>query len=205
MKRASAARRTAESKELEELLARVRACRACRGLPLGPRPVVQAASGARLVLIGHAPGRRVHETGVPWDDSSGERLRRWLGIAREEFYDPEKVAVVPMGFCYPGTGPSGDLPPRPECAPLWHEDILSRLPSDARRVLIGRYAVAGYLGPKFAASLTSTIRSWRARLPFLVLPHPSGRNNVWLSRNPWFERDVLPRMRRLARRALERR
>src|SRR5437870_2672794 len=108
------------SPALTRLLARIRACEACRGLPLGPRPVIQAAPGARVALIGHAPGRLVHASGIPWDDLSGERLRKWLGASRREFYDPAKVALVGMGFCYPGTGDSGDLPPRPECAPLWH-------------------------------------------------------------------------------------
>jgi uracil-DNA glycosylase len=184
---------------LEELLARVRACAACRGLPLGPRPVIQAGRGARVALIGHAPGRLVHASGVPWDDASGERLRAWLGLPRERFYDPERVALVGMGFCYPGTGKTGDLPPRPECAPLWHDEVFSHLRPGIRKVLIGRYAQERYLGARRKPTLTATVRAWREYAPLLVLPHPSGRNNGWLAKNPWFERETLPAMRRLLR------
>lgn len=190
---------TPRPESLEELLARIRACRECRDLPLGPRPVIQAGRGARVLLIGHAPGRLVHESGVPWDDASGERLRAWLGLSRKRFYDPERVALVGMGLCYPGTGDAGDLPPRPECAPLWHDAVFSRLRPGVRKVLIGRYAQERYLGARRKATLTETVRAWREYLPFLVLPHPSGRNNGWLAKNPWFERETLPAMRRLLR------
>lgn len=187
---------------LTELLARVRACEECRDLPLGPRPVIQAHRKARIAVIGHAPGRLVHASGIPWDDTSGDRLRRWLGLSREEFYDPAKVAVVAMGFCYPGTGKSGDLPPRKECAPLWHEEVFARLRGDIRKVLVGRYAVEHYLGERSKGSLSETVRAWETYLPILVLPHPSGRNNGWLKKNLWFENAVLPRMREIVRRSL---
>ena len=183
---------------LDDLLARIRACRECRGLPLGPRPVIQAGRTARVALIGHAPGRLVHASGVPWDDASDEHQRLWLGMDREEFYDPARVALFGMGLCYPGTGRTGDLPPRPECAPLWHDEILARLRPGIRKVLIGRYAIDRYLGKRRKATLTETVRAWREYRPFLVLPHPSGRNNGWLAKNPWFARD-LPAMRRSLR------
>lgn len=190
-------RRSAES--LAELLARVRACEACRDLPLGPRPVIQAHRKARIAVIGHAPGRLVHGSGIAWDDSSGDRLRKWLGLSRDDFYDPAKVAVVAMGFCYPGTGKSGDLPPRKECAPMWHGEVFARLRGDIQKVLVGRYALDYYLGKRGKETLTETVRAWKEYLPILVLPHPSGRNNGWLKKNPWFEGDVLPRMRKILR------
>lgn len=187
---------------LTELLARIRACEECRDLPLGPRPVIQTHRKARIAVIGHAPGRLVHASGIPWDDPSGDRLRRWLGLSGEEFYDPAKVAVVAMGFCYPGTGRSGDLPPRKECAPRWHEEVFAHLRGDIRKVLVGRYATEYYLGKGGEGTLTERVRAWEKHLPILVLPHPSGRNNGWLKKNPWFEDVVLPRMRKVVRRSL---
>lgn len=188
---------------LPALLERIRACTACAGLPLGPRPVIQAHRDARLVIVGHAPGRKVHASGVPWDDLSGDRLRQWLGISREIFYDPRQVASLGMSFCYPGTGKSGDLPPRKECAPLWHREVLARLNVDVPLVLIGRHAAEYYLGERRKETLTETVRAWKEYQPrFLVLPHPSGRNNAWLKKNPWFESAALPRMRRIIRKAL---
>ena len=195
-------RSTDHAESLEELLARVRACAACRDLPLGPRPVVQAHAKAKIAVIGHAPGRLVHASAIPWDDLSGDRLRAWLGLSREEFYDPKKVAVVAMGFCYPGTGKSGDLPPRKECAPLWHGEIFSRLRGDIQKVLVGRHALEYYLGKQGKETLTETVRAWKEYLPILVLPHPSGRNNGRLKKNPWFAGDVLPRMRKILRERL---
>jgi uracil-DNA glycosylase len=190
---------------LAELLARIRACDACKDLPLGPRPVIQAHPGARVAVIGHAPGRLVHASGIPWDDLSGDRLREWLRVSKADFYDPSKIALVGMGFCYPGTGASGDLPPREECAPLWHEEVFSHLRGDIRRVLIGSYALKFYLGKRVKKTLTETVKAWAEYLPdFLVLPHPSGRNNGWLVKNSWFERDVLPRMRVIFRESLVR-
>ena len=189
-------KKPASPETLEELLSRIRACTACRDLPLGPRPVIQARSDARVAVIGHAPGRLVHASGIPWDDLSGDRLRRWLGVSAGDFYDPSKIALVGMGFCYPGTGKSGDLPPREECAPLWHAEVFSRLRGDIRRVLIGSYALEFYLGTRAKKTLTETVKAWKEYLPdFIVLPHPSGRNNGWLANNPWFEREALPGMR----------
>lgn len=186
-----------------ELLVRIRACRACRGLPLGPRPVIQAHPDARAAVIGHAPGRLVHASGIPWDDLSGRRLRAWLGVSARDFYDPRKFALVGMGFCYPGSGRTGDLPPREECAPLWHGAVFSRLRAGLPKILVGRYALEYYLGARNKRTLTETVRAWEEHLPeFLVLPHPSGRNNGWLARNPWFERDVLPGMRAFLRTTL---
>ncbi|MDW3218599.1 MAG: uracil-DNA glycosylase family protein [Acidimicrobiales bacterium] len=181
---------------LSHLLEEVRACRVCEAsLEAGPRPIVQVGSHASVVIIGQAPGRRVHESGVPWDDPSGVRLRGWLGLSEDEFYDPDRVALIPMGFCYPGKGRSGDLPPRPECAPLWHERLLAHLPEDRLQVIIGQYAQARYL-PDRSASLTETVRRWEAFLPDrVVMPHPSPRNVRWLGANPWFEAETVPAIR----------
>lgn len=182
---------------MKQLLAEIRACTVCAAhLPAGPRPVVQAAPEARIVIIGQAPGRRVHESGVPWDDPSGVRLRDWLGLSSDEFYDPTVVALVPMGFCYPGTGKSGDNPPRPECAPLWHDRVLDHLATDRLEIIIGMYAQSRYV-PNRAKTLTATVANWADYLPDqVVLPHPSPRNHHWLGKNPWFETDTLPAVRR---------
>jgi uracil-DNA glycosylase len=178
------------------LLAEIRGCRLCaEHLPLGPRPVVQFHPSARILVAGQAPGRKVHVSGVPFDDASGERLRSWLGLPRETFYDPKLVAILPMGFCYPGTGKSGDLPPRPECAPAWRERLLGRLTKLQLTVVIGRYAQAHHLRDE-ATSLTDIVRRWRDFGPGIVpLPHPSPRNNIWLARNPWFEKELIPVLR----------
>ena len=191
------ARHVVTASSLHDVVAEARACTICADqLPLGPRPIVQAAPTARIAIIGQAPGRRVHESGVPWDDPSGDRLRAWLGLDPATFYDPSRVALVPMGFCYPGPGRSGDLPPRPECAPTWHPAILDLLPADRVTVLIGRYALDRYL-PDRPASVTDTVKAWRDHLPTIVLPHPSPRNRHWLAANPWFEHDVIPEVRHL--------
>ncbi len=181
---------------LEALLVEIRACKLCAdSLPEGPRPVVQADADARVLIAGQAPGRRVHASGVPFDDPSGDRLREWLGVARETFYDPARFAIAPMGFCYPGTGRSGDLPPRPECAPAWRERLLAALPAVRLTLVLGQYAQAHHLGGR-PATLTETVRGWREHWPRVVpLPHPSPRNNVWLRRNPWFEAELLPALR----------
>lgn len=175
------------------LLTDIRACTVCAAhLPLGPRPVVQAHPSARLLVAGQAPGRKVHESGVPFDDASGDRLRSWLGLTRAVFYDARKVAIVPMGFCFPGAGKSGDQPPRPECAPLWRERLLAGLSKVELTLVIGQYALAHHL-PNAGVSLTEAVKNWRSHGPKIMpLPHPSPRNNIWLSRNPWFEADVLP-------------
>ena len=180
----------------DDLAAEVRACTICaEHLPLGPRPVVQVDPAARILIVGQAPGRKVHETGVPFDDPSGDRLRDWLGLAPAEFYDPRLVAIVPMGFCYPGTGRSGDLPPRPECAPAWRERLLAGLANVQLTLVIGQYAQAWHL-PGPSTSVTEAVAAWRQLWPAVVpLPHPSPRNNMWLRRNPWFDTDLLPVLR----------
>lgn len=183
-------------KIFESLLADIRACELCiASLPHGPRPVVQADPESRILIVGQAPGRKVHESGVPFDDASGDRLRDWLGISREDFYNPKKVAILPMGFCYPGTGKSGDLPPRPECAPAWREPLLSHLKHVELTIVIGQYAQAYHLeGAK--RSVTEHVKAWEEHWPMVVpLPHPSPRNNRWLARNPWFEIELLPKLK----------
>jgi uracil-DNA glycosylase len=181
----------------------IRQCSLCAAhLPLGPRPVVQASAASRILIVGQAPGRRVHASGVPFDDASGDRLRDWLGLTKEVFYDPAVVAIVPMGFCYPGTGKSGDLAPRPECAPAWREQLLSRLARVELTLVIGQYAQQ-YHFPGASANVTELVRAWRRHGPDVVpLPHPSPRNNLWLSRNPWFEQELLPELKQRVRRLL---
>ena len=192
------------SRALKQLLSEVRACRSCEAqLPLAPRPVLRASNTARLLIIGQAPGTRVHRTGIPWDDPSGERLRDWMQIDRDLFYDEEHIAIIPMGFCYPGKGKSGDLPPRPECAPQWHQRLLAEMPALRLTVLIGQYAQKYYL-ESGRRSLTETVQDWQACLPeHFPLPHPSPRNIRWFKNNPWFESGVLPAFRRHIRRALK--
>lgn len=184
---------TAET--LPALLARVRQCDVCtQHLPLGPRPVVCAAPSARLLIIGQAPGTKVHETGIPFNDRSGERLRDWLGLNADAFYDVSNVAIMPTGFCYPGRDlKGGDMPPRPECAPLWHRPILSHLKNVELTLLVGMYAQKTVLGPKMHRTMTETIRAWQSFAPdILPLPHPSWRTLNWARKNPWFEAEVLP-------------
>ena len=189
---------------LPSLLVAVRDCRHCeRFLPHEPRPIVQAGADARVVIIGQAPGSKVHASGVPWDDPSGERLRAWLGVDRAAFYDTSRFALVPMGFCYPGAGTSGDLPPRPECAPLWHARLLGLMKRVRLTVLVGAYAQAAYL-PAGGAALTDNVRAWRDALPrFFPLPHPSPRNGIWLRKHTWFEREAVPELRNRVAEALE--
>lgn len=181
---------------LPALLAEVRACTLCAPyLPLGCRPVLQADASSRILIAGQAPGRKVHERGIPFADASGDRLRDWMGISRETFYDASKIAILPMGFCYPGTGRSGDLPPRPECAPTWRAPLLSQLQQIGLTLVIGQYAMAYHL-PQAREPLTEVVRRWREHWPIVLpLPHPSPRNNIWLKRNPWFAEDVLPALR----------
>lgn len=180
----------------DELVRRVRACTLCaESLPLGPRPVIQIAESARILVVGQAPGRRVHETGLPFNDPSGDRLRQWMGLTRDTFYDEQKLAILPMGFCYPGKGKSGDLPPRPECAPAWRALLLERLPDIELTLVIGQYAHAWHL-PDSQRNVTENVRHWRDYWPRLLpMPHPSPRNNLWLRRNPWFEAEVVPALR----------
>lgn len=180
--------------ELQDLLQRIEACTICaRHLEHGVRPVVRAGETARILIAGQAPGRIVHETGIPFNDKSGERLRDWLGIDEATFYDTSKIAILPMGFCYPGTGKSGDLPPRPECAPAWRQELLDVLPQIALTIAVGQYATNYHLGARQYRTLTETVRNHADYGPTLIpLPHPSPRNNIWLRKNPWFEEDVLP-------------
>ncbi len=185
------------AKNISHLLAEIRSCTVCaEHLDHGTRPIVQANAKARIVIIGQAPGRRVHESGIPWDDPSGKTLRRWLNLTNEQFYDPDIVAIVPMGFCYPGSAKSGDKPPRPECAPLWHERLLAELPTGRLDIIIGSYAQKRYIADR-KRTLTETVANWATYLPDqIVLPHPSPRNQHWLTKNPWFETETVPAMQR---------
>lgn len=163
---------------------------------MGPRPVLQASPTARVLIAGQAPGRKVHETGIPFNDPSGDRLRDWLGIDRETFYDARRIAILPMGFCFPGTGPSGDLPPRPECADAWRADLLAAMPRVELTIVLGQYAQAYHLGGDYA-SVTDAVNDWKRRWPAVVpLPHPSPQNQRWFKVNAWFETDVLPPLRK---------
>jgi len=194
---------------MSDLAAAIRAARACRlcadQLPLGPRPVFHLDARVRLLLISQAPGTKVHETGLPFNDRSGDRLREWLGVDREAFYGNKRFGIMAMGFCYPGVDArGGDRPPMKICAPTWHPRFLGLLPQVELKLLVGQYALARYLGKRRRDSLTATVRAWRGYLPeFLPLPHPSWRNTHWLKQNPWFERDVVPVLRRHVRRLLE--
>ncbi len=184
------------------LLAEARACRACDDLPYGPRPVVQAHDGARILIVGQAPGRRVHETGIPWNDPSGDRLRAWLGVDRAGFYGPA-FAIIPMGLCYPGSALRGDHPPRRRCAPLWFARLRAFLPEIRLTLLIGRYAQAYHLpDPDVRLAFAERVRRGADYGALWPLPHPSGRNNHWLARHPWFEAAILPALRRRVRDAL---
>jgi uracil-DNA glycosylase len=182
---------------LPRLLEEIHACRLCEAsLPLGPRPVLRAHPAARILIVGQAPSVKVHESGIPWNDASGIRLRHWTGIPRERFYDERQVAIVPMGLCYPGRGTAGDLPPRPECARAWHPRLLPLLPNVELTLLVGHYAQAYVLGTRRRKTLTDTVRAYADYMPRIIpLPHPSPRNQLWLRDNPWFESDLVPLMR----------
>ena len=183
--------------ELDALVADIRACRVCAAhLPHEPRPVVRVSASARILIAGQAPGRRVHESGVPFDDPSGDRLRDWMGLGRDAFYDQRNIAIAAMGFCYPGTVKGADLPPRPECAPLWRPRLLPLMKNIRLTLLVGAYAQRYHLGSAAKASLGETVRAWRDYAPGVMpLPHPSWRNSAWLKRNPWFETELLPILR----------
>lgn len=178
---------------LNQLLTQIRHCKVCEPeLPLGANPMVQAHQDAKIMIIGQAPGIRVHQTSIPWNDPSGNRLRDWLNIDRDTFYNAKKIAIMPMGFCYPGKGKSGDLPPRKECAPLWHNKVWAELPNIKLTLLIGQYAQNYYLTDK-PKTLTETVKQWQRWTPtYLPLPHPSPRNTLWLKKNPWFEAEAVP-------------
>lgn len=192
------------SDALDTLLADIRACRLCEAhLPLGPRPVLRASATARLLIVGQAPGTKVHASGVPWDDASGKRLRDWLQMTPEVFYDSARIAIVPMGFCYPGKAGAGDAPPRPECRATWHPRLLPLLDNVRLTLLIGQYAQAYFLRERRHATLTATVAAYADYLPqFFALPHPSPRNIGWFKANPWFERDAVPALRERMREAL---
>lgn len=188
---------------MQELLAEIGRCAVCvEHLELGPRPVLTANPKSRIVVVGQAPGAAVHMSGVPWDDKSGENLRNWMGVDSKDFYNPHKVALIPMGFCYPGKGKTGDLPPRKECAPLWHHQLLSQMKQVRLTLLVGKYAQDYYLGKKARTNLTETVRHYREHLPeYFALPHPSPRNNIWRAKNPWFDADVIPELQQAIKRA----
>jgi uracil-DNA glycosylase len=194
MKRTASSSSTATQKLLKE----VRACTLCKAhLPLGPRPVLQMHPDAKILIAGQAPGSKVHASGIPFQDASGDRLREWMGIDATTFYDPTRIALLPMGFCYPGTGKSGDLPPRPECAAAWRAKLMAQLVDVKLTLVIGQYAQAWHLADTQKATLTDTVQAWQLYWPtVLPLPHPSPRNNIWLKRNAWFEKDILPRLKR---------
>ena len=181
-------------KNLASLVNDIRNCTLCAAaLPCEPRPIIQVSSTAKILIVGQAPGRRVQESGIPFDDPSGDRLRLWMGIDRTVFYDAAKIAIIPMGFCYPGTGKSGDLPPRTECADAWRIPLMALIPQVELTLVIGQYAIAWHLPDERKNTLTKTVQNWRRHWPSkLVLPHPSPRNNIWLKKNPWFEDELLP-------------
>ena len=190
---------------LNRLLREVRACQICSAsLPLGPRPVLQIASNARLLIIGQAPGSKVHQSGIPWRDLSGDRLRDWMKLDKSDFYDTAKVAILPIGFCYPGAGESqGDRPPRPECAPLWHERLLKYLPNLEVTLLVGQYSQRHYLGSRRMGSMTETVKAFAAYGPqFFPLPHPSWRSGLWMRKHTWFEQSVIPVLRNVVKSAI---
>ncbi|WP_040252690.1 uracil-DNA glycosylase family protein [Psychroserpens mesophilus] len=184
---------------MEALLHNIRQCQICKQyLPLGPRPVATAHPESKIVIIGQAPGTKVHASGIPWDDASGKQLRKWLNVSEEEFYDETKFAIVPMGFCYPGKGKSGDLPPRPECAPQWHQPLFNEMNHVELVILIGMYAQKYYLKERAKRTLTETVANYKTYLPdHFVLPHPSPRNRFWLTKNPWFDKEVLPELKKM--------
>ncbi|WP_338294040.1 uracil-DNA glycosylase family protein [Planctobacterium marinum] len=186
-------------KNLIQIISKCDLCKA--SLPQSPKPILQLGKSAKIIVIGQAPGRLAHETGKPWNDKSGERLRRWLNLTKNVFYDSEQVALIPMGFCFPGSGKSGDLPPKKECAPFWHPKILTTLPVHIPKLLVGSHAQQYYLNDKL--SLTDRCRQWQHYTPdYLPLPHPSPRNNIWIKKNPWFEAEVLPEYQKLVGNAL---
>ena len=187
-----------KNKLLRQILEKVDACEHCiEYLPNGVRPVVQMSTNAKILIAGQAPGSKVHATGIPFDDQSGDRLRTWMGVDKTQFYDEDQIAILPMGFCYPGKGKSGDLPPRKECAELWRHQLLAMMPQIELTLVIGRYAIAWHLPEMKKESLTNTVKEWKIHWPaHLPLPHPSPRNNIWLKKNVWFEDEVVPMLQK---------
>lgn len=186
---------------MKKQILEIKGCNICKKfLPFAPKPIVSVNKRSRILIIGQAPGRKVQQSGIPWDDASGNELRRWLGVDRSQFYDQKLFGLMPMGFCYPGKGKSGDLPPRPECAPQWHTQILPQITDLRLILLIGQYAQKYYLGDKLKLTLTQTVKNFKAYLPdFLPLVHPSPRNNIWQKKNPWFEETVVPHLQKLTK------
>ncbi len=183
--------------KLDNLIQKIRSCKVCSDLPCGPRPILSVSPTSKILIIGQAPWIRVHTSGIPWDDPSGERLRQWLWVDTKTFYDASRVGIMPLGLCYPWTGKTWDLPPRKECAPLWHEKILEQLPELEVIVLIGWYAQKHYLWKRLEKNLTETVKNYKNYLPkFFVLPHPSPRNNIWMKKNQWFEAEVIPELKK---------
>lgn len=194
--------KSAES--IDQLVTQIRKCSLCTDLPLGPKPIVQASADAKILIVGQAPGRITHAKGRPFDDASGKRLRAWLGVSEDVFYDPAKIAIVPMGFCFPGAGRGGDAAPRPECARHWRRPLLDAMPQVELSILLGAYALDWHIGNRDGANLTETVRNWQQYWPQnLPLPHPSPRNNRWLKRNPWFETDIIPMLQSRVRTLLD--
>lgn len=187
---------------MKQLLQQINACTICSG-KLDPRPIVSVSNNSKILIIGQAPGSIVHRTGIPWDDKSGQNLRSWMGISNADFYNPEITGLIPMGFCYPGKGKSGDLPPTKECAPLWHKQLLDKVMHAELTLLIGSYAQQYYLGDKKQQTLTETVRNYKTYLPqYFVLPHPSPRNNIWQAKNEWFGIEVKPALQEMVKNIL---
>jgi uracil-DNA glycosylase len=193
------------SQGMKNLLHEIANCRVCESfLELGSRPIVTASESSRIVIVGQAPGLAVHQSGIPWDDPSGDNLRKWMQVDKTTFYNPEKIALIPMGFCYPGNGKSGDLPPRKECAPLWHKKLFDKMHHVKLIILVGKFAQAWYLDGRLKKNLTETVRNFNDYLPrYFVLPHPSPRNNIWQAKNEWFRKTVLPELQKNVQEALK--
>lgn len=186
---------------MKKLISEILACSVCKSfLPNPPGPIFSVSEDSKILIIGQAPGQKVHDSGIPWDDQSGNELRRWLGVDKEQFYDTTLFGLMPMGFCYPGKSSTGDLPPRAECAPLWHHQLLTKMKYVKLTLLIGQYSQKFYLGHKFKPTLTENVKNYHEFLPeYLPLVHPSPRNKIWQKKNPWFEKHVIPELRNIVR------